>query len=110
MMNIYQYTKFSVVIGNLLVISDPGHDLKMVPSLINIHNHIKKFIQKRNTMTTNVIYTDIVHANAKIQQMEELIDIMNKQIALKSERIENFQELVALLKEQVELLTPKKAV
>lgn len=61
-------------------------------------------------MTTNLIYTDIVHANTKIQQMEELIDIMNKQIAIKSERIENFQELVALLKEQVELLTPKKAV
>jgi len=61
-------------------------------------------------MTTRPTYTDIIEANLEIRDMESHMNIMKRQIAVQSERIENFKELVDVLKQQIELLTPKKAV
>ena len=61
-------------------------------------------------MATRPTYTDIVQANLEIRDMESHMNIMKRQIAVQSERIENFKELVDVLKQHIELLTPKKTV
>jgi len=76
--------------------------LSVYQSRINTYNHIKKFIQRRNTMTTRPIYTDINAANAEIRDMETHMNVMKRMISTQSERIENFKDLVEVLKKQIE--------
>lgn len=98
----YQYTKFNVVIGDLLVISDPGHDLKMVPSRINIYKNTffihtkKKQGANMSTLTTSEIIT----------QQQELIEQYRITLESHKNAREKLYDLLETLLETLKMNDP----